>query len=180
MTKPWRLLSRRAGAAGYLPLWTETYELPDGTHADWDICGRARAVAVLALTPDGEIVLARQFRPGPQRVLDELPGGIVEDGEAVLDAAARELREETGYGGQCELAGTTWLSSFGRTQRFAVVCREARRIGPPAPDAGEFCEVVHLSLTAFRDHLRSGQLSDADLGYLALDHLGLLGRPGHR
>ncbi len=44
----------------------------------------------------------------------------------------------------------------------------------PANEDGEFCEVIRIMLTDFRDHLRSGQLTDVDLGYLALDHLRML------
>ena len=41
-------------------------------------------------------------------------------------------------------------------------------------EEGEFCEVMRMALRSFREHLRTGQLTDVDLGYLALDHLGLL------
>lgn len=175
MTEPWELRGVRPGSAGYLPIVTHTYRLPDGTEADWDIFGGGRSVAVLAITRSDDVVLVRQFRPGPGEILAELPGGNIEDGEEVLAAAARELLEETGYSGDMELAGTSWLASASRTQRFVAVARNARRVADLSPEAGEFCEVTVVSLGEFRAHLRSGQLTDVDLGYLALDHLGLLG-----
>lgn len=174
MTESWEMIGERPGSAGYLPIKVRRYRLPDGTEADWDIFGGGRCVAILAVTDDDEVVLARQYRPGPDAILDELPGGAVGDGEDVLVAAARELLEETGYAGDMELAGTSWFASACETQRFVAVARGARRVAEPANDSGEFCEVRLLSLPDFRKHLRSGQLTDVDLGYLALDHLGWL------
>jgi ADP-ribose diphosphatase len=54
-------------------------------------------VAVLALTPDNQVVVTRQFRVGPEKVMDELPGGFVDAGEDKEAALRRELLEETGY-----------------------------------------------------------------------------------
>lgn len=54
-------------------------------------------VNVVALTPDEQVVLVRQYRFGSQRATLEIAGGTVDPGEAPVVAAARELREETGY-----------------------------------------------------------------------------------
>lgn len=54
-------------------------------------------VNVVALTPDDHVVLIRQYRHGVDDVTLEIPGGVVDPGEAPRDAAVRELREETGY-----------------------------------------------------------------------------------
>ena len=174
MVTRWELIGEHDGSAGFLPVVAREYRLPDGGRAEWDIFGPEQTVAILAITPANEIVLARQYRPGPDEILDEMPGGLVEPGEEVAAAAARELLEETGYAGEISVVAQTWLSGASRTRRFCAVARNAESVSSPFNEPGEFCDVVLVSLARFREHLRSGELTDADLGYLGMDHAGLL------
>lgn len=58
---------------------------------------QADYVNTLALTAAGDILLVEQYRPAQERLTLELPGGLVDPGEAPADCAMRELAEETGY-----------------------------------------------------------------------------------
>ena len=170
----WTLTGHRRGPSGWVNVQTNTYRLPDGSEADWDVVVSPDGVGVLAVTTDRRIVLARQYRPGPDKVLDELPGGYIEPGETPAAAARRELAEETGYAGRITVVGSTWLRAIDTRRQWAAVAVDCTLAGAPRPDPSEFCQTITMTLPEFREHLRSGQLTDLGLAYMTLDHLGLL------
>lgn len=78
----------------------DTVELPDGRrHPEYYVLEYTSWVNVIAITPEGDFVLIRQYRHGLGQTRYELVAGCVEEGEEPLEAARRELSEETGYSG---------------------------------------------------------------------------------
>lgn len=72
-------------------------ELPDGSTSTREILKHNGAVAVLALTKDNEVILVEQYRKAIESNALEIPAGKLELDEDPLEAAVRELEEETGY-----------------------------------------------------------------------------------
>ncbi|MCX5044024.1 NUDIX hydrolase [Aldersonia sp. NBC_00410] len=80
-----------------LALRRDAVVMPDGKPADREVIEHFGAVAIAALGDDGRLVLIRQYRHPVQARLLELPAGLLDaPGEDPLDAAKRELAEETG------------------------------------------------------------------------------------
>lgn len=172
----WTQLAADEAYQGFVRIESRHYRLPDGRDTRWDILAGGSTVAVVALTDAGTVVLARQFRPGPGLVLDELPGGMVDPGEDVASAAARELLEETGFAAaSIEVVGAAWLAGFSTIRRFTAVARGCHRVRSPLDGGDEFCAPVEVSLAEFVAQVRAGALTDADCAYRALDHLSALG-----
>jgi len=70
-----------------------------GTERDFTVIDAPDWCNVIALTPDGRLVLVRQFRYGSNAFSLEIPGGVIDRGEDPVAAGVRELREETGFVG---------------------------------------------------------------------------------
>ncbi len=85
----------------WLTMRRDAVRLPNGrTIPDFFIWEYPAWVNVVALTGNGEMVLIRQYRHGAAKVSYELPAGVHDNpNETLLDAARRELLEETGFGG---------------------------------------------------------------------------------
>ncbi len=151
------------------------FELPDGREVTYSLNHVGKVVCVLALTKEKQVVLARQFRPGPNRVLDELPGGGV-DGEEDFEAAIRrELVEETGYvPGKLMYLGTFLEDAYSTIERHGFLALDCERSGTQKLDENEFIEVVLKSLPHFYAQLRAGDSTDAEVAWAGLLEAGLV------
>ena len=174
MMYPWSKLNEETLETGHRKLLRRTFQMPDGAVGVYDIKLEPQVVCILALTADQQVILARQFRPGPEQILLELPGGCVEIGETPLLGAERELLEETGYLGNLQFVGTSLDDAYTTLVRHNFVATGCHKVDEPQTGAGEFTQAVTMSLADFRQHLRRGQLTDIETGYLGLDYLGLL------
>lgn len=171
----WKELSRQQVFKKYSRKIDEVlFELPDGSQSEFYVKDEGTAAIVLGITADNEVVLVRQFRVGPKRILNDLPGGFVDPGEQAQATAQREFIEETGYDGDFSFVGTCLDDAYSTMLRYCYVARNCKKVGEPQNTATEQTEVVLLPLKEFRDHLRRGQLTDVEMGYMGLDYLGLL------
>lgn len=174
MPDTWEPLGERTLHTGWRTVVGRRYRTPDGVEREFEVIDEPDTAVVVALTESRDVVLVREYRPGPQRHLLELPGGLVDDGEEPHAAAARELLEETGYAGELRAVGSIVDSAYSTRHRHSFVATECRQLQQPAPHDGEFPQVVLMPLVEFREHLRSGELTDVASGYAALDALRLL------
>jgi len=130
---------------------------------DYFVLDLADAVHVVALTPDGEVLLVRQFRAGSGRDSLEIPGGLVDPGEDPCTAGARELLEETGYAGDPPvLLGTLWSNPSLLTSRIStIVVRNARLVAEPDPDQDEELTIDRVPADEIPRMIREGQIDHA-------------------
>lgn len=173
--KAWKEISREQAYKKYSRVIDQViFQLPDGSEADFYIKAEPPAASILALTENNEVVLVSQYRPGPQQILQELPGGFVDPGEDPKVTARREFKEETGYDGEFEFIGTCLDDAYSSMERYCFVARNCKKVGEPQNTRTEQTEVVLLPLDEFRKQLRAGKMTDVEVGYLGLDHLNLL------
>jgi 8-oxo-dGTP pyrophosphatase MutT (NUDIX family) len=118
-------------------------------------------VNVLALTPEHNVVLIKQYRHGIRQVILELPGGAVDEQDAsILDAAQRELREETGYvAEEWRETGSFCASPSNHTNlAHCYLAFGARYVAEPQRESSEHIEVALLSLDEFLERAYHGEL----------------------
>jgi ADP-ribose pyrophosphatase len=144
-------------SGGHLTVSVEHW--PGGVR--WETVRPYDAAAVLPVTPDGTVLLVRQFRPAVRRTLTEIPAGLLDvDGEDAVTCAARELFEETGYRHQTiEFLGGTYPApgfSSGYVHLFVATTRAEPEA---APEDG--IELVPAPLSAMIEAARAGRVRDA-------------------
>jgi 8-oxo-dGTP pyrophosphatase MutT (NUDIX family) len=163
--RKWRA-RRREAIASYRIFDVERLELED---AD----GRARGDAftlrfpdwcnVVAVTPDDHVVLVWQYRFGSDALSLEIPGGVVDQGESPVQAASRELREETGYEAErIEPLLTLEANPALQANRcFTFLARGARPTARTGFDAQEELETALVPADRIADILDGGQVTHA-------------------
>jgi ADP-ribose pyrophosphatase YjhB (NUDIX family) len=157
----WEILeSAWAFRSRLLGLRVDRCRLPDGRLSpDFYFMALPDACVTVALTTDGDVLLAREYKHGAGDVVFTLPAGFVEPGEAPEAAARRELREETGYtGARFERLGSFLvLPGLSGMTVHAFLVVGAIRTSETRFDEYEQIDVVAVPLEAARRDLRGGK-----------------------
>ena len=116
---------------------------------------------VIPLTPEGNVVFIHQFRHGSESVMMEIPGGLVDPGEAPAETARRELLEETGYAAdEIVLIGTvTPNPAFLDNTCYSYLALNARKVQEPALEASEDIVVEEVPLAEVAGMVRNGRIT---------------------
>jgi len=105
-------------------------------------------VAMIAVVEDDKILMIREYKHGCRDYVWQLPAGVIGDGEPPLEAAKRELLEETGYTARSWKSLGDWYINPPRTpdRLFIFVMKEICKVQDPEPDISEEIAVkwIHL------------------------------------
>jgi ADP-ribose pyrophosphatase len=184
--KPWkRIEPTEVSKVGFRVITSKIFEYADGTTGRYDVNGTDgfAGVATIALTADKKVVIVRQFRAGPERIMDELPGGFVEIGEeSQLEAAAkRELEEETAYvPGRMKYLGKLSYDAHSNGWRHYFLAYDCKNTAQPRmldeSEQHEVLEIHEITINELFDNARQGSMTDPGAVLLAYEELTTLNR----
>jgi ADP-ribose pyrophosphatase len=119
-----------------------------------------QAVAVLVENDQGQILLVHVYRYTTDTIEWEVPAGLIEEGESILEAAKREVREESGY----ETTGHEWVYTFypmnGISNKVFHVARCRATRGTGDFDRNEVKEFKWVSRQAIRKMIEDRSMKD--------------------
>lgn len=115
-----------------------------------------------ALTEDKKLVMVRQYRKPAGKVMLEVPAGKIDKGEKPLEAAVRELKEETGYTAEKVEFLTEFYPSVGYSEeRLYLYLCTGLTPGETCFDENEAIEIEEIDLDRLFKMAMSGELDDA-------------------
>lgn len=137
-------------------------ELPNQETSYREVVKHNGAVAICALTPDQKVILVKQYRKALEDTLLEIPAGKLEPNESRINAAKRELEEETGYiADELELIGEVYGAPGFTNELISIYFANHLEKGHMQLDEDEFVEKIYYTLDEVEKAVKHRQIKDA-------------------
>jgi ADP-ribose pyrophosphatase len=157
-----RIASEQVWRGAFLDVRRDLVALPDGTEAHREYVVHPGAVMIVPILDDGRLVVERQWRYPIGEAMLEFPAGKLEVGEPVLECAARELAEETGYrAAEWARAGHMHNAIAYSTEAIEVWFARGLVKGERRLDEGEFLDVLEIGEDELALACGRGAVTDA-------------------
>jgi ADP-ribose pyrophosphatase len=139
----------------------DTVTLPNGSQSTREVVEHAEDVAIVALDDKNNIIMVKQYRKPVEKVLMEIPAGIMEINEEPLLSAKRELKEETGFSADHWEKILGYFTTPGFTDEYIhVYLARGLTEGELNLDEDEFVETVRLPLEEAGRMITTGEIVD--------------------
>jgi ADP-ribose pyrophosphatase len=141
---------------------------PSGFEIKRSIIRHPGSAVMMAVDDQKGILLVKQFRLPAEQDLWELPAGRIDPGETPLEAAKRELREETGYAAKSWVElGSFWPSPGYVAEKMTIFVATDLTLGKQEPMEDERIEMEWFTPTQVAEMIHSGQVMDGKtmIGY---------------
>ncbi|MEO6036522.1 MAG: NUDIX hydrolase [Verrucomicrobiota bacterium] len=177
MIRPWeKISSKKLGDFRVFSLRSDLKKSPrTGKEHDFFIIDSVNWVNIIAVTPNRELVMIEQFRQGSNTVELEVPGGMMDTGDASpVETGGRELREETGYSGDgARVIGKIFPNpAIMSNTCFTVLIENCHRSHETQFDCGEDIVTRLVPISELPALVSQGKISHA-LVVVALYHFEL-------
>ena len=146
----------------FMNIVQDTVELPDGKHATREYIQHPGGVAIIAITNDNQIVLEYQYRHAVEQIVLEIPAGKLDHKEPALEAAKRELQEETGFSSnKWTYLGECLPCTGYSNERIVYYLAEDMKSGESNLDEGELIETTTMDIQECFNLAYNGKITDS-------------------
>jgi 8-oxo-dGTP pyrophosphatase MutT (NUDIX family) len=162
--KEWTLISKlQEYKCVPFTVYSKQYQKPDdqGNFTGY-VLESPHWVNIIPETPDGKIVLIKQFRFGTDRIELEIPGGCIDPNEAPNDAAKRELEEETGFRAKkfTQIGVVDANPAIQMNKCYTFLAEGAEPVGQQHWDPDEIIEYELAAPNEVRQFIRMGNITN--------------------